>query len=79
MEKRSVIIRQTWFNGPRKIGIDSSCLYDLISNPILFSSQRSRIFDQSGIFYTHRICFQEVRNKLIEKEKYSNRAGRGRT
>src|SRR3989344_4760755 len=66
-----VLKRQTKFRGPRKIGIDSSCLYDLISSPELFSHQHARIFKTEGIFYTHRICFSEVRDKLMEKENYS--------
>jgi len=65
-----IIKRHTQFKGPRKIGIDSSCLYDLITSPELFSDQHARIFKIKGIFFTHRICFSEVRDKLIEKKGY---------
>ncbi len=68
-EEGFIITRHTQFRGPRKIGIDSCCLYDLIIYPELFGSEHSRVFGIGGLFLTHRICFKEVTKKLIEKEK----------
>lgn len=65
------IERKTKFQGPRKVGLDTGILIDLIDNPTFFSYQALRIFKRNNLFFTHRRCFKEAVDWLIEKRSYS--------
>lgn len=74
MIKRGInIIRETCFNGARKVGLDSGMLISLVDNKALFSSYILQIDEEKGLLYTHKICVEEAievlsRNYNLSKE-----------
>lgn len=67
------IVRAVSCVGPRKVGLDSCVLYDLIVNPLVFSREHAKIFEVNDVMFTHRICLSEVKDKLIEKQGYTEK------
>ncbi len=67
--KRSHIIisKESRFISPRKIGIDSCVLVELVNNLSLFSDVAMKIFNRRDIFITHKICFWETIEVLVKK------------
>ncbi len=72
------IRRATFFNGKRRIGLDTNVLIKLFDSPALFSYDEARIFNRSGAIFTHRLCFIELirylRNKGFNEEEANKQA-----
>ncbi len=72
MKNRMKIIgikRETFFNGKRRVGIDTNILIKLYDNPFLFSYEEARIFSYQDIIFTHVICKWELIKYLKEKKE----------
>ncbi len=54
------IQRTTFFNGRRKVGLDTNILIKLYENPHLFSYEEARIFNRKDVIFIHRLCFKEL-------------------
>lgn len=75
MTKRGIkITRETYFEGARKVGLDSGMLISLVDNEQLFSEYILKIDEEKGLLFTHEICVEESIEVLSrdyghEKEK----------
>ena len=61
-----VIKREMFFNGKRKVGIDTNVLIKIYKDPGLFDYEESRIFNYQDLVFTHSICVLELA-KFIKK------------
>ena len=60
MGKRGIkITREAYFEGARKVGLDSGMLISLVDNEQLFSEYILRIDEEKGLLFTHQICVEE--------------------
>lgn len=61
------IQRTTFFNGKRRVGLDTNVLIKLFDSPVLFSYEEARIFNRNDVIFTHRLCFMELIRYLKKK------------
>lgn len=54
------ITRETFFQGTRKVGLDSGMLISLVNNTNLFSEYILKIDEEKGLLFTHKICTEEA-------------------
>ena len=57
---KSIIQRNTTFQGDRKIGFDANTLVAIIDNPKLNSSKIDYMFEDKDIFYIHKEVYNET-------------------
>lgn len=67
-ERKAIKIqRTTFFNGKRRVGLDTNVLIKLFDNPAFFSYEEARIFNRDDVVFTHRLCFMELIKYLRKK------------
>ena len=62
------IKRTTFFNGKRRVGLDTNILIKLYDNPSLFSYEEARIFNNKDIIFVHPISLFEFIKYLKGKK-----------
>lgn len=67
MKKRFFSIkRETMFQGPRKIGLDSDCIIRTLTNPILYAVYQEEL-SKTGLIHIHEKSLKEV-PKVLERD-----------
>ncbi len=59
--------KASFFNGKRRIGLDTNVLIKLYDNPGLFSYEEARIFNEKDVIFVHPISEYELSEYMKEK------------
>ena len=70
------IQRTAFFNGKRRVGLDTNILIKLYSQPSLFDYEQARIFNHKDTVFTHKISVWELSQYIIRTKRISEEGAR---